>query len=66
MCGGQGLFEQKYIIHIKDVCNDEVGQETLFAFLKELNNNFQRDLRPAFYKKKFFYKLKSNLQGVSP
>jgi DNA polymerase III delta subunit len=39
MCGGRGLFEQKYIVHIKDVCDDEVGQETLFAFLKELKES---------------------------
>lgn len=39
MCGGQGLFEQKYIVHIKDVCEDESGQGTLFAFLKELKES---------------------------
>jgi hypothetical protein len=38
MCGGQGLFEQKYIVHIKDVCEDETGQEILFSFLKEIWN----------------------------
>jgi DNA polymerase III delta subunit len=35
LCGSQGLFEQKYIVHIKDVCENEEKKEILFAFLKE-------------------------------
>lgn len=36
MCGGQGLFSQKYIVHIKDVCNEEETQKILFDFLKDM------------------------------
>jgi DNA polymerase III delta subunit len=39
MCGGQGLFEQKYIVHIKNVCDEEDSQETLFAFLKDMKES---------------------------
>lgn len=39
MCGGQGLFEQKYIVHIKDVCDDESTRANLFAFLKDLKES---------------------------
>ena len=39
MCGGQGLFEQKYIVHIKDVLQEENGRETIFDFLKDLQSS---------------------------
>jgi len=36
MCGSQGLFEQKYIVHIKDAFQEEESKEVVFAFLKDL------------------------------
>lgn len=39
MCTAQGLFEQKYIVHIKDVCEVEEKREILFAFLKEFKES---------------------------
>ncbi|MEN9921166.1 MAG: hypothetical protein RLZZ517_144 [Candidatus Parcubacteria bacterium] len=36
MCGGRGLFEQKYLVHVKDVCDEVESQEILFAFLKDM------------------------------
>lgn len=39
MCGGQGLFEQKYIVHIKDVCEEENTQSILFDFLKDMQSS---------------------------
>ncbi len=39
MCGGQGLFEQKYIIHIKDSLQDENNREIIFSFLKEMQSS---------------------------
>ncbi|MEY4440951.1 MAG: hypothetical protein RLY49_577 [Candidatus Parcubacteria bacterium] len=39
MCGGRGLFEQKYLVHVKDVCDEVESQEILFAFLKEMKES---------------------------
>ena len=39
MCGGQGLFSQKYIVHIKNVCNEEETQKILFDFLKDMQTS---------------------------
>ncbi len=39
MCGGQGLFSQKYIVHIKDVCEQDETKEILFSFLKDIKNS---------------------------
>jgi DNA polymerase III delta subunit len=36
MCGGQGLFAQKYIVHIKDVCEGEENMNLIFGFLKDM------------------------------
>ncbi len=39
MCGGQGLFSQKYIVHIKNVCDEEETQNILFDFLKDMQTS---------------------------
>lgn len=39
MCTAQGLFEQKYIVHIKDVCDEENSREILFSFLKDFKES---------------------------
>lgn len=36
MCSGQTMFSQKYIVHIKDVCEKEETQKIIFSFLKEM------------------------------
>lgn len=39
LTGSQGLFEQKYIVHIKDVFSDETNKTTVLGFLKELKES---------------------------
>lgn len=39
LCGSQGLFEQKFIVHIKDVFVDELGKVTILNFLKEIKES---------------------------
>lgn len=39
MCGGQGMFEQKYIVHIKDAFRDEVSKEIVSRFLKDMKDS---------------------------
>lgn len=39
LSGSQGLFEQKYIVHLKDVLSDEVSKEVVFSFLKDLKES---------------------------
>ena len=36
LCGGQGLFEQKFIVHVKDVMSDENSKTIVFKFLSEI------------------------------
>ncbi len=36
LCGGQGLFEQKFIVHIKDVFQDENSKSIVSDFLKDI------------------------------
>ncbi len=36
LCGSQGLFEQKYIVHMKDVFADEASKAITFEFLKDI------------------------------
>jgi DNA polymerase III delta subunit len=36
LCGSQGLFEQKYIVHIKDAFQDELSKQIVSDFLKEI------------------------------
>lgn len=39
LCGSQGLFEQKYIVHIKDAFQDEGSKEVIKDFLKDLKES---------------------------
>jgi DNA polymerase III delta subunit len=39
MCGGQGMFEQKYIVHLKDVLQDETSKSLVFEFIKEMKSS---------------------------
>lgn len=39
MCGSQGLFEQKYIVHLKDTLQEEEGKGVVFKFLKEIQES---------------------------
>lgn len=39
LCGSQGLFEQKYIVHIKDAFQDEMSKEIVSGFLKDLKDS---------------------------
>lgn len=36
LSGGQGLFEQKYIVHLKDVMADEASKSVVLNFLKDI------------------------------
>lgn len=36
LCGSQGLFEQKYIVHMKDVFSDESSKSIISEFLKDI------------------------------
>lgn len=39
LCGSQGLFEQKYIVHMKDVFADDASKSIVFEFLKDLKES---------------------------
>lgn len=39
LCSGQGMFEQKYIVHLKDVLQDELSKEIVFDFLKDIESS---------------------------
>ncbi len=39
LCGSQGLFEQKFIVHLKDVFTDETSKSTILNFLKEIKES---------------------------
>jgi DNA polymerase III delta subunit len=39
MSGSQGMFEQKYIVHIKDVLQEEKTKPFLFQYLKEMKES---------------------------
>lgn len=36
LCGGQGLFEQKFIVHLKDLFQDENSKNVLSTYLKDI------------------------------
>lgn len=39
LSGGQGLFEQKYIVHLKDVMSDEASKDAVLGFLKDIQES---------------------------
>ncbi len=39
LCGGQGLFEQKFIVHLKDVFVDEMSKSIITQYLKEMKES---------------------------
>ena len=39
LTGSQGLFEQKYIVHLKDVMSDEAGRDAVFKFIKDIKES---------------------------
>lgn len=39
LCGSQGLFEQKYIVHMKDLFADELSKAIVFEFLKDITES---------------------------
>ena len=39
LCGGQGLFEQKFIVHLKDLIGDENGKYIAFKFLHDIKES---------------------------
>jgi len=39
LCGSQGLFEQKFIVHLKDVFQDELSKSVILKFLKDIKES---------------------------
>lgn len=39
LTGSQGLFEQKYIVHLKDVMSDEASKDAVFKFIKDIKES---------------------------
>lgn len=39
LCGSQGLFEQKYIVHLKDIFQDEMSKSILLEFAKDIHES---------------------------
>ena len=39
LSGGQGLFEQKYIVHLKDVMDDDAAKDVVMGFLKDIKES---------------------------